>query len=160
MQAQPLGIWQKYSLTLRLTVITNSMKAAIELSNKENISVISTGGILLEKSLSFAGPLAERSLETYHVNKTFLSCKGFDVHNGMSDSNEWQALLKKRMIERSDQTILMADSSKWGNREFSHIASLQDVSRLITDSGLDPASVKALEDKKVKVTAVPLSKRG
>lgn len=47
-----------------------------------------------------------------------------------------------------------------GNREFSHIASLQDVSRLITDSGLDPASVKALEDKKVKVTAVPLSKRG
>lgn len=103
---------------IELTVITNSMKAAIELSNKENISVISTGGILLEKSLSFAGPLAERSLETYHVNKTFLSCKGFDVHNGMSDSNEWQALLKKRMIERSDQTILMADSSKWGTASF------------------------------------------
>ncbi|MEG7378966.1 rhamnose catabolism operon transcriptional regulator RhaR [Bacillus subtilis] len=145
---------------IELTVITNSMKAAIELSNKENISVISTGGILLEKSLSFAGPLAERSLETYHVNKTFLSCKGFDINNGMSDSNEWQALLKKRMIERSGQTILMADSSKWGNREFSHIVSLQDISRLITDSGLDPVSVKALEDKEVKVTAVPLPKRG
>lgn len=43
---------------IELTVITNSMKAAIELSNKENISVISTGGILLEKSLSFAEPVS------------------------------------------------------------------------------------------------------
>ncbi|MCY8132089.1 DeoR/GlpR transcriptional regulator, partial [Bacillus spizizenii] len=41
-----------------------------------------------------------------------------------------------------------------------HIASLQDISRVITDAGLDPVSVKALEDKKVKVTAVPLPKRG
>lgn len=143
---------------IELTVITNSMKAAIELSKKQKISVISTGGILLTKSLSFAGPLAERSLETYHVNKTFLSCQGFDMEHGMSDSNEWQALLKIRMIERSDQTILMADSSKWGNREFSHIASLQDVSCIITDSRLDPVSVKALEEKNVKVTAVPLPK--
>lgn len=139
---------------IQLTVITNSMKAAIELSQKDKIEVISTGGFLLSESLSYVGPLAERSLETYHVNKTFLSCKGFDINDGLSDSNEWQALLKKRMIERSDQTILMADSSKFGSREFSHIARIHDISRIITDSKINPEYTKALEEKKVKVTTV------
>lgn len=139
---------------IQLTVITNSMKAAIELSQKDKIEVISTGGFLLSESLSYVGPLAERSLETYHVNKTFLSCKGFDINGGLSDSNEWQALLKKRMIERSDQTILMADSSKFGSREFSHIARIHVISRIITDSKINPEYTKALEEKKVKVTTV------
>ena len=66
-----------------LTVITNSIKVALELSKKEQIKVISTGGMLLSKSLSYVGPLAERSLERYYVNKLFLSCKGVDVVSGL-----------------------------------------------------------------------------
>jgi DeoR family L-fucose operon activator len=58
---------------LPLTVLTNSIKVATELSSKEKIEVISTGGILAQRSLSFVGPLAERSLDAYHVDKVFLS---------------------------------------------------------------------------------------
>ncbi|MGQ3377762.1 DeoR/GlpR family DNA-binding transcription regulator [Priestia endophytica] len=137
-----------------LTVITNSIKVAIELSKKDRIEVISTGGILLPKSLSYVGPLAERSLENYHVNKAFLSCKGIDLNSGLSDSNEWQALLKRKMIERSNKTFLMVDSSKFGYREFSHISTLDQVDEMIVDVKLPPHSQEKLKEKNIIVTTV------
>ncbi|WP_046174276.1 DeoR/GlpR family DNA-binding transcription regulator [Domibacillus indicus] len=139
---------------MRLTVITNSMKVMMELSKKEKISVISTGGMLLPKSLSYVGPLAERSLDLYHVNKTFLSCKGVHLETGLSDSNEQQALLKKKMIEQSDHVILMADSSKFGRRAFSLIVPPGEVNEVITDEGIDPSEKQTLHERKIEVTIV------
>ncbi|WP_144528344.1 DeoR/GlpR family DNA-binding transcription regulator [Peribacillus simplex] len=137
-----------------LTVITNSTKVVMELSKKEKIEVISTGGRLLSKSLSFVGPIAEKSLTMYHVNKTFLSCKGIHLEEGLSDSNEGQALLKKKMIERSDSVILMVDSSKFGKKAFSLIVPPSEVDEIITDVEIDEASRQMLENSHVKVTIV------
>ncbi|MFF2446629.1 DeoR/GlpR family DNA-binding transcription regulator [Neobacillus sp. NPDC058068] len=137
-----------------LTVVTNSIKVAIELSKKEQIKVISTGGQLLSSSLSYVGPLAERSLSFYHVNKAFLSCKGVHLENGLSDSNELQALLKGKMMETADKTILMVDSSKFGTRAFSQIASLSNVDSIITDSKIAKNTKKQLEENKIKLKIV------
>ncbi|WP_251551471.1 DeoR/GlpR family DNA-binding transcription regulator [Neobacillus muris] len=134
-----------------LTVLTNSIKAAIELSKKEQIKVISTGGTLLSQSLSYVGPLAERSLGMYHVNKVFLSCKGVHLEKGLSDFNELQALLKKQMMEIADERILMVDSSKFGTRAFSQIAPISKVDCVITDSNIDEQTIKLLEEKNIKV---------
>jgi DeoR/GlpR family transcriptional regulator of sugar metabolism len=130
-----------------LTVLTNSIKVAIELSKKEQIKVISTGGLLLSQSLSYVGPLAERSLSMYHVNKAFLSCKGVHLEKGLSDFNESQALLKKQMMEIAEETILMVDSSKFGTRAFSHIAPLSKIKCIITDANINEQTKKQLEEK-------------
>ncbi|MCP8967733.1 DeoR/GlpR family DNA-binding transcription regulator [Ectobacillus ponti] len=135
-----------------LTVITNSIQVAIELSKKEHVQVISLGGNLLPASLSYAGPLAERSLKHYHVNKLFLSCQGVHLESGLSDSHELQALLKRRMMEAADMTILMADSSKFGVRTFAHIAPIHKVQRIITDDGLQPHVRQELQERGLQVT--------
>jgi len=137
-----------------LTVLTNSIKVAIELSKKEQIKVISTGGTLLSQSLSYVGPLAERSLSMYHVNKAFLSCKGVHLDRGLSDFNESQALLKKQMIEIADETILMVDSSKFGTRAFSQIVPVTNIDCIITDSNIDEETKNVLEDNKIKLLIV------
>lgn len=134
-----------------LTVLTNSIKVAIELSKKEQIRVISTGGTLLSQSLSYVGPLAEKSLEMYHVNKSFLSCKGVHLERGLSDSNELQALLKKQMMEIADETILMIDSSKFGTRAFSQIGPLSAVECIIVDSKIDAEVRRNLEEKNIRL---------
>lgn len=135
-----------------LTVLTNSIKVAIELSKKEQIKVISTGGTLLTQSLSYVGPLAERSLGMYHVNKAFISCKGVHLEKGLSDFNELQALLKKQMMDIADETILMVDSSKFGTRAFSQIAPITKIDCIITDSNIDEQTKKQLEEKNIKLT--------
>ncbi|MFP5111332.1 DeoR/GlpR family DNA-binding transcription regulator [Bacillaceae bacterium C204] len=137
-----------------LTVLTNSIKVAIELSKKEQIKVISTGGTLLSQSLSYVGPLAERSLSMYHVNKAFLSCKGVHLEKGLSDFNESQALLKKHMMEIADETILMVDSTKFGTRSFSQIAPISTIDCIISDSNIDEVTRNELEEKKIKLLIV------
>lgn len=135
-----------------LTVLTNSIKVAIELSKKEQIRVISTGGSLLAQSLSFVGPLAERSLGMYHVNKAFISCKGVHLEKGLSDFNELQALVKKQMMEIADETVLMVDSSKFGVRSFSQISALSNIDCIITDAKVEGSIKRQLEEKRIKIT--------
>ncbi|MCP1183809.1 DeoR/GlpR family DNA-binding transcription regulator [Paenibacillus sp. 1781tsa1] len=132
-----------------LTVLTNSIKVAAELSNKEQIRVIATGGQLASKSLSFVGPLAERSLDAYHVDKVFLSCKGVHLTKGISESNELQALVKQKMIQIADEVILLADSSKFNIQAFTRVAEMSSVAKVITDQGVDEEQVSALIEQNI-----------
>lgn len=137
-----------------LTVLTNSIKVALELSGKEKIQVISTGGLLSQRSLSFVGPLAERTLDTYHVDKCFFSCKGVHLERGISESNELQAQVKQRMIGIADQVFLLADSSKFGVQSFTHVGELDSVSEIITDQNLDHTTQQQLHERSIVVTTV------
>ncbi len=137
-----------------LTVLTNSIKVATELSNKEKIEVISTGGILAQRSLSFVGPLAERSLDAYHVDKVLLLCKGVHLDRGISESNELQARIKERMIGMADEVVLLADSSKFGVQAFTHVADLAEVDVIITDRRISKETVDVLEDRGITVVTV------
>jgi DeoR/GlpR family transcriptional regulator of sugar metabolism len=137
-----------------LTVLTNSIKVAIELSGKEKIQVISTGGILATRSLSYVGPLAERSLEAYHVDKAFISGKGVHLERGVSESNELQARVKQKMIGMADQVILLADASKFGVVAFTHVAELSEVSAVITDISVPKDAQEQLSAAGIPVTVV------
>ncbi|SDK02664.1 transcriptional regulator, DeoR family [Paenibacillus sp. OK060] len=138
-----------------LTVLTNSIQVATELSSRDKIEVISTGGQLAQRSLSFVGPLAERSLETYHVDKLFLSCKGVHLEGGgISESNELQARLKQKMVGISDQVILLADTSKFGVRAFARVTGLNAVHAVITDQSLGDDLIERLNSYDVSITRV------
>ncbi|RCW45551.1 DeoR/GlpR family DNA-binding transcription regulator [Paenibacillus prosopidis] len=137
-----------------LTVLTNSIKVAMELSSKEKIEVISTGGILASRSLSYVGPLAERSLDAYHVDKAFFSCKGVHLERGVSESNELQARIKHKMVGMADQVILLADSSKFGVQAFTHVADLSDIHTIITDGRVSSELLLQLKEKQIAVTTV------
>ncbi|ALS28444.1 DeoR family transcriptional regulator [Paenibacillus sp. 32O-W] len=137
-----------------LTVLTNSIKAALELAGKEQIQVISTGGILSPRSLSYQGPLAEANLANYHVDKAFISGKGVHPEWGVSESSELQANVKRKMIGLADEVYVLADSSKFDVKAFALIAPITKVDRVITDSGADPEAVARLERQSVHVIQV------
>ncbi|SDN19869.1 transcriptional regulator, DeoR family [Paenibacillus sp. yr247] len=134
-----------------LTIITNSMKVALEVSGKEKIQVISTGGLLSPKSLSYVGPLAERSLDMYHVHKLFLSCKGVHIQRGISESSELQALIKRKMISIADETYLLADHSKFGMQSLTQVAGWTEIKHLITDGQTNKDDVNLIREKGVSV---------
>lgn len=134
-----------------LTVITNSLKVAMELSTKDLIRVISTGGQLSPRSLSFVGPLAERSLDHYHVDKAFLSCKGLHPKRGISESSELQALIKRRMISIADHVTILADFSKIGVQSLTRVVSLDEIDQVITDGKSDEGLISELSSMSIKV---------
>lgn len=134
-----------------ITVLTNSIKVALALSNKKKVTVISIGGTLLPRSLSYAGPLAERSLDMYHVNKAFVSCKGLHLQRGMSESNELQAKVKEKMVQIADEVFVMVDHSKFGVQALTHVADLKQIDHVITDSHIDSVYLNALNESTVQV---------
>ncbi|ULO05595.1 DeoR/GlpR transcriptional regulator [Paenibacillus sp. 19GGS1-52] len=137
-----------------LTVLTNSIKVATELSGKERIEVISTGGQLSRRSMSFVGHLAERSLDLYHVDKLFFSCKGFHFEHGVSESNELQAMVKRRMLDIADQIILLCDSSKIGIQSFTHVAGTRELNAVITDYRPVAEQMEQLRELNIALTTV------
>lgn len=139
---------------IQITVLTNSIKVAMALSTKKQITVISTGGTLLPKSLSFVGPLAESSLDTYHVNKAFISCKGLHIDRGISESDEQQARIKKKMIDSADSVCIMIDHSKFGVQAFSRLSGLEVIDNIITDNNVDQQIVQQLVDKELNLITV------
>lgn len=136
---------------INITVLTNSLKVATELSAKKEITVISTGGILRSESLSNVGPLAESSLESYHVNKAFISCKGLHLERGMSEANEQQARIKELMVNSADTVYIMVDHSKFGSQAFTRFSDLDSIDYVITDNQVDQQVVQQLTDRSLKL---------
>jgi len=139
---------------IEMTVLTNSIKVAIELSAKEKVQVISTGGMLSRKSLSYVGPLAERSLDSYHVDKAFISSKGAHMERGISEANELQALIKKKMISIADRTYLLCDYSKFGVQHFTQIADWSQIHHVVTNGKAKREYIESLKRMAVEVTLV------
>ncbi|MDL4840158.1 DeoR/GlpR family DNA-binding transcription regulator [Aquibacillus rhizosphaerae] len=137
-----------------LTVVTNSIKVAMELSNKSNITVISAGGTLLTRSLSFVGPLAESSIDGYHVNKAFISCKGLHLENGLSESNEQQARVKKKMMDIADLVYILVDHNKFGVQAFAHVSDLDSIGHIITDNDANEDIINQIKEKSLNIIRV------
>jgi DeoR/GlpR family transcriptional regulator of sugar metabolism len=91
-------------------------------------------------------------LKEFHVNKAFLSCKGFEPDAGASESSEGQALLKRQMLAVADQHFLLADSSKFGTQALCIFAQAGDFHEIITDDKTKAAHLAQLREKGLKVT--------
>lgn len=135
-----------------LTVITYALPVCTILQGREHIEVICAGGRLAETTLSFVGPATLDALQRYHADRLFLSCRGLDLQSGLSDINEEQAKIRQRMMDLSDQRIMMMDSSKWGHRALARVAPIESFSTLITDEGADPEQCRDLEARGLHVT--------
>lgn len=116
-----------------LTVITNSIEILLELSDVAGWKVLSTGGVMKEGSLSLVGYQAEKMISSFHVDKTIVSCKGIDADNGITDSNEMEAHIKKLMLDAANKRILAVDNSKFDKISFTKIDELNGVNIIVTD---------------------------
>ncbi|AZT90937.1 DeoR/GlpR transcriptional regulator [Caldicellulosiruptor changbaiensis] len=135
----------------KITVITNSEQIVNELKVFEDIKVISTGGTLRNRSLSLVGPIAENTLKSLNANKAIISCKGFDIEKGFTESNELEAQVKKMMIEIADQVYMIADHTKMNKTALVNIATLDDVDFIFTDKVLPPSQENAIREKNVEI---------
>lgn len=135
----------------RLTVITPALKVAMELSNRPNVEVLQLGGMLRPNSSSVAGAFAENILGEISCGILFLGVDGIDLSFGLSITNLAETSLDQKMMEAAQSTVVLADSTKFGQRGVGRICSLEQIQYIITDDGVSHETVKQLEDKGVKV---------
>lgn len=134
-----------------ITVITNDISIAYELSQKENVDLIVTGGNLKPNSFTIIGPECEKSISSFNVNKVFLSTSGISLQQGLTTSNNIDASIKKRMIESADNVICLADHSKFGRVALVSFAKISDLNIIVTDRDMDNSYREFLSEANVKL---------
>ena len=122
-----------------LTVITNSVEIIVELASVEGWTIMSTGGTLKPDSLALVGHQAQETLRNYHVDKAFISCKGADRSNGVTDSSESHSLNKQAMLRSARQTFLCLDGSKFDKTSFVKITDFPALAAVVTNRKPDAA---------------------
>lgn len=128
-----------------LTVITNDLKIALCLESTSEAALIFIGGIIRRGFHCTTGPTAIGTLSDLNVDKVFLAANAFTSEKGFTTPSLQQAELKKALIRAASETIMLTDSSKFGQVSFVRFAGLDDIQKLITDKNLSAAQKKQLE---------------
>ena len=76
-----------------ISIITNTVNVAMELSNRKDIEVIVTGGHLRGNWFTLVGPLATSAAETLFADIMFIGVDGIDAKHGLTCSNSAEAEL-------------------------------------------------------------------
>lgn len=133
-----------------LTVFTNAIRTAADLSENPNCTVILPGGKLRTKELTLSGFPAEENFLNFNVDKAFIGIGGIS-EAGVTDFHLDEARLHRQLIKNARMSIVLADSSKLGLRTVVNVCPLEDIDVVITDEGAPATVVRTLEEAGVKV---------
>lgn len=144
-----LGLVRHLDKRRQLTIVTNSIMAAAHLMNTKH-RLILVGGEFRAISRTLVGPLTAEIIQALNIDKAFMGTIGFTVADGMTTTDPNEAYTKNQIMKRSNQVILLADSSKLGISSFARSGDVTSVDTLITDAISDDFK-SALEDQGVTV---------
>jgi len=135
-------------------VLTNSIEVARELLNARGVEVILTGGVLRKETIALIGPLAERVLREFRVDKVFLGISGIIPSKGMYTASIAESQIKKLIIEMGREIIGVADHSKFGKECFSFVAPTNVMHKIIIDDNVPPHYIEELKKEGIEVITV------
>ena len=137
----------------RLTVITNAVNIAAELSTTD-FEVIMTGGALRKNSFSLVGPLAEEMLGEMHADILFLGVDGFDLTMGLTTPNMMESRVNRAMVKAAAIVVAVCDSTKFNRQSLSKIVDARAIHHVITDDRLPKSTADAIRKLNIQLTLV------
>jgi DeoR/GlpR family transcriptional regulator of sugar metabolism len=135
----------------QVTVITNSVPILTCALEEFAGKIIFTGGEVTPVVQASTGPIAHELLSQFKVNKAFISAGGVSLTDGITDYVLEEALISRKMMERAEEAILVADHTKFGRSTFAQIAPINQISMVITDSGCPTEWVEALQQMEIEM---------
>ncbi len=134
-----------------VTVIPTGIWAAIELMSCSHINVLMPSGYLRSISGSITGLPTSDFFENLNINKAFLGAWGLSEKSGLTDSHLLEVELKKKIISKAQEVIILIDGSKFNKSGLATYASIKNISKIITDELAPKKMVRSLRSSGVEV---------
>ena len=128
-----------------ITIITNTVNVAMELSNCKGIEVIVTGGVLRGNWFTLVGPLANAATEFLFADIVFLGVDGIDAQQGLTCTNPAEAEFLRKLAQHAKKKVVVADRSKLGEVSKYLLCATSEIDCLITDEGASEAATAGFE---------------
>ncbi|SNT55623.1 transcriptional regulator, DeoR family [Bacillus sp. OK838] len=135
-----------------ITVMTNGLMHIPKLIELE-IKTVLVGGTIKFSTNAVIGSNAVHFLNEYRFDKCFLGMNGIHQELGFTTPDPEEALLKKMALRLSNETYVLADSTKFNEATFAKVADVSDAI-ILTDSNDEEAVAQLHKNPKVKVVTI------
>jgi DeoR family ulaG and ulaABCDEF operon transcriptional repressor len=136
-----------------LNILTNSFVLAQYLSVNSNNQITVPGGEIYREQEIILSAFENDTIQHYRGSKMFMSTPGIS-DAGVTESDPLLIRAEQKLRKQADKLIVLADSSKLGERSNLIFCPLSDVDVLITDSNADAEIVSQFEAQGVEVVIV------
>lgn len=134
-----------------ISIVTNTINVAMELSNCKDIEVIVTGGVLRGSWFTLVGPIANASTEMVFADIMFLGVDGIDAKQGLTCTNPSEAEVLRKLAQHARRKVVVADHSKLGHVSKFLLCPTSEIDTLITDDGASHAATAPFEKRGITV---------
>jgi DeoR/GlpR family transcriptional regulator of sugar metabolism len=136
-----------------LNVITTDLNIANYLCKTQN-NIYIVGGLIQKETSSVIGAMGFEFVSSLHFDISFIGTSGVNKEWMLVTPTPEKGLLKKKIIENSHKTILLADHSKFFVNSLYNICSLEKFSVLITGKKFDEKEHEELENLGVQIIKI------
>ncbi len=141
-------------INYNVTVVTNAVNVAMELSKRKDVYVFVTGGRLHGEWFSLVGSAALKSLENMLINTMFIGADGIDATWGASCFNADEAELNSTMMKLARRRVAVVDHGKLGVVANWRICHTAELNILITDTGASDEAIAPFQKVGIEVMRV------
>ncbi len=118
-----------------LTILTNAVNVATDLSRHKDVTVHLTGGYLSGDWFAMVGPRALEFIRSMFPAQFFFGANGVHAEHGVTDRHAEESAVNRAMVEQAQQRILVVDHTKFGRVAGHLVCPISKVNVIITDTG-------------------------
>ena len=137
-----------------LTVITNSLPIINLLVDCAEINLIGIGGQFRGSERSFIGHIAEQSLRDLRADKVVIGIHAISLEHGLTNDYLSETMTDRTILQIGQKVIVVADHTKFGRVSTVHVAPVERVHTIITDSVVEKDYLDLLREKQIEVIIV------
>ncbi|HUN35249.1 MAG TPA: DeoR/GlpR family DNA-binding transcription regulator [Trebonia sp.] len=126
-------------------VLTNSVPAAMELSARDGLELLLSGGQVRSGDAACYGAQADAFFGQVYADKAFLGSGGVHPEAGLTDYHPHEVAARRVMIAHAGASYVLADSSKLGKVAVHRVCALTQVTAVIVDHDNSKESGRVLD---------------
>lgn len=119
--------------SLSATVVTTSLRVAVELADRPGLDVIVAGGRMRSGDLAVSGIATHALLSGFHFDIALLGSGGLHPEAALTDFYLEEAQARRTIIANSAAAYVLCDASKFEKVARYRVAALEELSGVIVD---------------------------
>ncbi|GAB3617175.1 DeoR/GlpR family DNA-binding transcription regulator [Okibacterium endophyticum] len=133
-----LVVASMFPLDRELIVVTNNLPAVRLLTEHPLLTVLALPGRVRSLTLGTVDEWTRERISSLNVDLAILGGNGLTIAAGLTTTVPDEAEVKRAMLLSARRRLLAITSTKIGHSSFCHVADLNELDMIVTDSRIDP----------------------
>ncbi|MCD8019109.1 MAG: DeoR/GlpR family DNA-binding transcription regulator [Clostridiales bacterium] len=137
-----------------VSVVTNSILVAAELSSVEHVELFIVSGYIQGRPPAALDNFTIEAFRQFNVAKAFIGASGINLNLGIASLGAAQRDVKKAIIDSAHEVYVLADYTKFSGGFLFTACQMSEVTCVITDKQIDQDIVRQARNLKIRMDVV------